>query len=658
MNKRITSIVLCLVLLVSLMTSAVPVSAETTLNFTVTADKTEANVGDTITYTVTVSAAENVVGIVYSLHIPEGLDFVEGSSSVPANLKSDKGFDEASFTEESMYFVGLATVSMVLEGETELMSFQCTVKEGATGSQTVVLEGSEGEIFDADYNDLAYTVNNATVTIGAGGSEDPDPTPVTELAFKVTADKATAKAGDTINYTVTVSEAENIVGIVYALTVPAGLDFVEGSSSVPANLKSDKGFDEASFTEESMYFVGLATVEMVLEGETELMSFQCTVKEGTVGAQTVTIVGSEEEIFDAEYNNVPFTVTGATVTVEETVCAHDWAAADCDTAKTCKVCGATEGAALGHNWAAADCDSPKTCKRCGATEGAALGHKWADATCFDPKTCEVCLETDGDPLEHDWTAADCDSPKTCKLCGGTQGAALGHDWEAADCDTAKTCKVCGATEGAALGHSWAEATCTAPKTCTVCGYTEGTASHDWAAADCDSPKTCKLCGATEGSALGHDWAAADCDSPKTCKVCGATEGSALGHDWAAADCDTAKTCKVCGATEGSALGHDWAAADCDTAKTCKVCGLTEGEPNGHDWADADCQNPKTCTACGATEGEKGDHVDNDGDGKCDVCGYEKTPVTGDESVMVFAVILMIAAVCGVVVVCNKKKFIV
>jgi hypothetical protein len=51
-------------------------------------------------------------------------------------------------------------------------------------------------------------------------------------------------------------------------------------------------------------------------------------------------------------------------------------------------------------------------------------------------------------------------------------------------------------------------------------------------------------------------------------------------------------------------------------------------------------------------------VDNDGDGKCDVCGYEKTPVTGDESVMVFAVILMIAAVCGVVVVCNKKKFIV
>ena len=37
---------------------------------------------------------------------------------------------------------------------------------------------------------------------------------------------------------------------------------------------------------------------------------------------------------------------------EETreVGAHDFAAADCDTAKTCKNCGATEGEALGHTW--------------------------------------------------------------------------------------------------------------------------------------------------------------------------------------------------------------------------------------------------------------------------------------------------------------------
>ena len=106
---------------------------------------------------------------------------------------------------------------------------------------------------------------------------------------------------------------------------------------------------------------------------------------------------------------------------EETreVGAHDFAAADCDTAKTCKNCGATEGEALGHTWSEADCDTAKTCTVCGATEGEALGHTWADA--------------------------DCDTPKTCTVCGAKDGEALGHtpNEDDGDCTTAITCKVCG-----------------------------------------------------------------------------------------------------------------------------------------------------------------------------------------------------------------------
>ena len=604
MNKRITSIVLCLVLLVSLMAVAVPVSAEPVVALTVKADKTEANVGDTITYTIAVNAVEDLGGLVFELAIPEGLTFVAGSSNVNADLKGSLNFGEASFAESTKVFVGVSNESSNVPANTVLMTFQCTVDEGASGDLTIGMLVLDDDVFDGELNNIPHTESVDTVTVG-GGAPVPPPASAS-VDFTVKADAATANPGDTITFEVSVAPVANVGGIVFTLNIPEGLSFVAGSSSVNAALKGSMNFGEASFAESTLVFVGVSNESSNIAADTVLMTFKCTVDAAAAGSKTVTLDVLADDVFDADLNNIPFTVTDATVSVEAAACAHDWAAADCDTpktcklcgetegaalghdwaaadcdtAKTCKRCGATEGAALGHNWAAADCDSPKTCKVCGATEGAALGHKWADATCFDPKTCEVCLETDGDPLEHDWTAADCDSPKTCKLCGGTQGAALGHDWEAADCDTAKTCKVCGATEGAALGHSWAEATCTAPKTCTVCGYTEGTASHDWAAADCDSPKTCKVCGATEGAALGHDW------------------------------------------------------------------------------ADADCQNPKTCTACGATEGEKGDHVDNDGDGKCDVCGYEKTPVTGDESVMVFAVILMIAAVCGVVVVCNKKKFIV
>ena len=99
-----------------------------------------------------------------------------------------------------------------------------------------------------------------------------------------------------------------------------------------------------------------------------------------------------------------------------------------------------------HKWQAATCTKPKTCSLCGATEGNALGHKWQEATCTQPKTCSTCGETEGDvsprhsfsdTWSHDinahWHAATCihtsevsdraahtyDKNKTCTVCGYT-----------------------------------------------------------------------------------------------------------------------------------------------------------------------------------------------------------------------------------------------
>ena len=65
------------------------------------------------------------------------------------------------------------------------------------------------------------------------------------------------------------------------------------------------------------------------------------------------------------------------------------AAADCENAQVCTVCGAELAAALGHDWNDATCTAPKTCSVCGATEGEALGHTY-DNDC-DPD-CNVCFE--------------------------------------------------------------------------------------------------------------------------------------------------------------------------------------------------------------------------------------------------------------------------
>ena len=114
---------------------------------------------------------------------------------------------------------------------------------------------------------------------------------------------------------------------------------------------------------------------------------------------------------------------------------HNWTAANCTTAKTCSICGKTEGSALGHDWADATCTAPKTCKRtgCTATDGSPLGHEWAtDWTIGDDQHWHKCNRTGctviNDAANHipDRNAATEDDPVKCTECGKVLTPALGH----------------------------------------------------------------------------------------------------------------------------------------------------------------------------------------------------------------------------------------
>ena len=177
---------------------------------------------------------------------------------------------------------------------------------------------------------------------------------------------------------------------------------------------------------------------------------------------------------------------------------HTWTDATCTAPKTCSVCGVTEGEALGHSFEAVvtapTCTeagyTTYTCA-CGdsyvADEVAALGHTWTDATCTAPKTCSVCGATEGEALGHSYeavvTAPTCTeagfTTYTC-ACGDSyvaeEVAALGHTWTDATCTAPKTCSVCGETEGEALGHaaytySYDSTNKLHNFTCTLCGET-------------------------------------------------------------------------------------------------------------------------------------------------------------------------------------------
>ena len=316
----------------------------------------------------------------------------------------------------------------------------------------------------------------------------------------------------------------------------------------------------------------------------------------------------------------------------------------------------------------------------------ALGHAWNDATCLLAKTCAVCGETDGDPLGHTeeiiaavaatCTEAGSTEGKKCSVCGEVTVPqvtveALGHsyDWretKAPSCtavgERVGTCSACDdvTTEELPLAeHTRVEGVYEAPTctdngykgrvVCEVCGVTleEGEiipAAHKFelvaeVAPSCEGAgsKTykCTECGETKSEtvdALGHDypenWTVI---LPATCtergsqiKICGVCNNinseiiPAFGHT-KVIDAAVAPTCTETGLTEGfhcsvcntvfvkqetvDALGHTWIDATCTAPKTCSVCNKTEGEALGHTPAEAVRENivEATCYAEGSYE---------------------------------------------------------
>ena len=112
---------------------------------------------------------------------------------------------------------------------------------------------------------------------------------------------------------------------------------------------------------------------------------------------------------------------------------------------------------------------------------------------------------------------------------------------------------------------------------------------------------------------------------------------------------------------------------CDRYWECKVCGKLFSDENAEneiesvpekgkdsenhvsqddEWIIEDSKHFKECS-CGAVWGE--DHIDDDGDGKCDICAYSN-PQSGDDFVYYIILIsaLVILAVFITLVLKNKK----
>ena len=583
MNKRITSLALVFVMVLSLLVTAVPALAapiEST-QLKVTADKTSAKPGDTITYTITMGPVSDMGSMQMCLDIPTGLTYVENSTELADGLKATLGFDDVAWTEISKMINGVASAADYESNtDTVIAKFQCTVDADFSGTAEVGLTNLEfGSCQTFEYHTDRFSVVKASVTVTVPHSHVYDQEVATAEHLK-TAATCTAAAvyyksctcGENGTETFTSGSAlghdytKKVENNTYLKTAASNCTeynvYWYACSRCDANAKDDAAATDKyytsttagnhSFTEKiedaAHYVAGTGTdCQSVKQyyydcAYCDLMG-TATWDSTTYGAHTE---GTEWKFDENQHWHI-CTVAGCGVVIESSKAAHTPGPAATETTpQKCTVCDYVIAPALGHTHNITPVSEvPATC----TTNGTKAHYKCSG--------CEKLFEDAAGNVEITDTSA-------------LVIKALNHDWEDATCTAPKTCKRagCGATEGNALGHDWADATCTAPKTCKRAG-----------------------CGATEGEALGHDWAAATCTAPKTCKRagCGASEGEALGHtegtEWKFDENNHWHICTVegCGVIIGSskAAHTPGSAATATTPQTCTECGYVIAEALGY-----------------------------------------------------------------------------
>lgn len=399
--------------------------------------------------------------------------------------------------------------------------------------------------------------------------------------------------------------------------------------------KTDK-FSNATFIsnkftglnmDSSFYAVAIADTQITLLQFKVIIAANCP--EGTYQVYTEDLVLSDVNSNSVYENNASISLTITTPHV------HQWAANwtsdgthhwhEC-TAEGCTLTAGTANSEKGgyeeHNWTAANCTTAKTCSICGKTEGSALGHDWADATCTAPKTCKRtgCTATDGSPLGHDWatdwTIGDVQHWHKCNRTGCTViNAAANHipDRNAATEDDPVKCTECGKVLTPALGHvHTSHLTSVAAKapTCTAPGNAAyWKCSCDKLFSD-DTATTETTLAAVTKAALGHDhngpWVTTD--EKEHWKVC-AREG-----------CNEQLDKAVHNPSAWVNVGdgyHHQTCTVCERELTHEVC--TFGQPLKYNATS----HWEECTKCGNKQNEAAHEFLPDSD-KCTGCDYTKS----------------------------------
>jgi large repetitive protein len=181
--------------------SATVTPTQAALAVVVAVDDATPNVGDAITFTVTVTnnGPDDANGVVLLNSLPAGLT-VTGDSAEQGTFAGGNG---------------IWSVGTLPEGQTTTLTITATVATNAPVAETTSVQASDE--YDPDTSD-----NTASVDI----------TPqLADLALSASVDAATPNVGDTVTYTITLANngPDDATGVSIGAELPAGLTFVSAT---------------------------------------------------------------------------------------------------------------------------------------------------------------------------------------------------------------------------------------------------------------------------------------------------------------------------------------------------------------------------------------------------------------------------------------------
>lgn len=666
MNKRITSLLLCFVMVFAMLATAVPALAApiTSTQLKAIPDKTTASPGDIITYTIVLGPVSDMGTLQMTMDIPSGLTYVSGSGKLSDNLKTKLGFDYLDWTDISLMINGGASAAdYESTTDTELAKFQCKVEDGATGTLEVGLDNLEFYSCQTwEDHTSRFSVAKTPVTITAA------PKPATGISLNKSTLELTVGENETLVATVTPADTTDTVTwdtgrsdiatvdntgkvtavapgtaviaarageksafcTVTVVAAPCTHTYKTNIGEKPSTC-TEQGWDAYSRCDNcgqrfdmegnpisAIPYLSLAAHKYTAnEKKPEALKTAGTCKDKAIYLRSCEVCGkvAPSEAWGSFFGDLdPNNHAGGTTTVNASEPDHK-NQVDGYTGDT-KCLGCKEIIAYGTS-------IPVGAHTPSSTWNSNETHHWKECTTMG---CGVVI--DGSKAEHSSTGANvatCQHKAVCDVCNVEYGALAAHNpasgWTSDASGHWHACQTAGCTE--------------------KCDFASHTPDHTGHATEEYAIK-CTECGYVIEAQLGHThvfdkevatdaYKASDatCTAKATYyKSCACGEkgtetfeyGELAEHNWNPATCTAPKTCSVCGATEGDALGHtegtEWKSDADNHWHVCTVAGcgvVIDSSKAAHEF---EWKIDKEATAT-----EKGSKHE-----ECKVCGYKKEAV--------------------------------